>query len=92
MPTIDEAVRRVLNAGSSNKDHVAVAIWSGEDIDTWAKDEMRLPYKIRRKLATRKAHNLILDELDHHHDAEQGITWVHIQYEIEEYIHAEGLQ
>ena len=66
MPTVTEAIRRL----KGTEGHVAVAIWSEEDVLGYAK---QIGIKCSRKRARE-----IIDEMDRRHDCELGITWMTI--------------
>ncbi len=72
MPTIKEARNRLTGITG----HVAMALWSREDIHQEAKE---LGIKCSNKEADE-----ILDEMDRKHDATMGISWTTIDHFLEE--------
>jgi len=64
MPTVEEAIKRLKWNGSQ---HVAVAIWSEDDVLERAKE---LGIKCSRAQARE-----IIDSIDHKQDCSLGITW-----------------
>ncbi len=75
MSAVKEAKKRF--RGMSPSDHVAVAIWSEEDVLGRAK-ERGIPI-------TREQAQEILDEMDGKQDCELGITWTTIDCYLDGY-------
>ena len=64
MPTVKEAIRRLKWASPQ---HVAVAIWSEDDVLERAKE--------RHTKCSRARAREIIDRIDHKQDCSLGITW-----------------
>ena len=73
MPTVEEAINRLKRC---REEHVAVAIWSEEDVLGRAEGRH---IKISREEAA-----VILDEMDYKQDSELGITWTTIDCYLDE--------
>ena len=67
MPTVEQAMERLKQSGDQ---HVAVAVWSEDDVLGRAKE--------RGISCTREQAQEILDEMDRKQDCELGITWTTI--------------
>jgi hypothetical protein len=75
MATKEEAIRRV-ELATEGGGHVAIAIWEREDVFSKAEE---LGLTISDEDA-----DAVLDEIDRHQDAEQGITWDAVEHYLEE--------
>jgi hypothetical protein len=75
MSTKTQAIQRI---EACSTDHVAVTIWEAEDVLHTA-EEMGVT------ITTTMADE-ILDNLESNHDAEHGISWFNVRYEIEDYL------
>jgi len=73
VPTVKEAKHRLTGI----EGHVAVAIWSREDVIGRAKE--------KGITLTDKETDEILDDIDRHHDATLGITWDTIDCAIDDW-------
>ena len=73
MPTVEQAMERLKRNGDQ---HVAVAIWSEDDVLGRAKE--------RGISCTREQAQEILDEMDRKQDCELGITWITIDCFLDE--------
>lgn len=76
MTTVKEAIEH-LQQYLKPTDHVAISIWSIEDVQDQAKER-------KIKISKRKAEEL-LDDLDRHQDASIGINWDTINAYLDEY-------
>ena len=72
MPTVAEAKHRLKGI----EGHVAVAIWQRADVIGRAEEK-------GIKITDEQADD-ILDEIDHHQDCTIGITWVTLDYFLDE--------
>ena len=72
MVTREEAIRQ-LQSFHQKGEHVCMIVWSREDVIGYAKNERGHPMKVSNEEADE-----ILDSMESHHDASQGITWLTI--------------
>lgn len=75
MPKVKEIIERL--QGYNPESHIAVAIWSEEDVIWYAENQMDVVISID------KAQD-ILDDIDRHQDCEWGITWESIRTTIQD--------
>ena len=75
MGTVQERIEELQKNYKPN-DHVAVAIWSIEDVITRAKE--------RKISVTKKQAENILDDIEDHHEATLGINWDTIDSKLDE--------
>lgn len=76
MTTIKEAIEH-LQKYYKPDDHVAITIWSVDDVLDQAKEE-------KIKISKEKA-EMLLDDLDRHQDCSIGINWDTISAYLDEY-------
>jgi hypothetical protein len=74
MPTVASVIEHL--QGYKPDEHIATAIWCEEDVLGRAKE---MGIKI-----TRKKVQEILDDIEQHHDAELGISWMTLDCAIED--------
>ena len=75
MPTVASVIEHL--QGYKPDEHIATAIWSESDVLGRAKE-------LKKKI-TRKQAQEILDDIEQHHDAELGITWMTLDCTIQDF-------
>jgi hypothetical protein len=77
MPTVEDVINHLKSYNP--KEHIAVAVWSEEDVLERAKE--------RTMKITKEEARDIIDRIDRRQDATIGITWDTIDYYLDELEH-----